>query len=391
MTALKNYGKTKTTSIRKDKRMKIGEFVMERWQSEWEHVVDFNISESGVKSLTLEELLSPEELEELAKTKLGYIQTDGTLELKNTICAHYAQASPENILVTSGSAEANFLLMWKLIDPGDEVIFMLPNFMQIHGLMKAFGGKVKTFFLREDLDWNPDPEELKKLVTKNTRLIVVTNPNNPTGGQLNEKSRHVILDLARWADAWLISDEVYQGAEYDGKITQSFWGSYNKTIVTNGLSKAYGLPGLRVGWMVAPAEIANTIWFYKDYTTITISALSDRLARTVLAPKKRDSILERTRGIIRANFSILEDWMDKHKGLFRCTPPKAGAIAFPGYNLDINATELAHRIREEKSVLIQPGDQLGMDYHIRFGLGEAQEFLITALGLVGEVLAELKT
>ncbi len=371
--------------------MKIGEFLMERWQSEWEHVVDYNISESGVKPLTPEELLSPEELAALAKTKLGYIQTDGTRELKNTICAHYAQASPENILVTSGSAEANFLLMWKLIESGDEVIFMLPNFMQIHGLMKAFGGKVKTFSLKEDLDWNPDPEELKKLVTKNTRLIVVTNPNNPTGGQLNEESRQVILDLARWADAWIVSDEVYQGAEYDGKITQSFWGSYNKAIVTNGLSKAYGLPGLRVGWMVAPAEIANTIWSYKDYTTITISALSDRLARTVLSPKKRDSILERTRRIIRANFSILEDWMDKQKGLFRCTPPRAGAIAFPGYNLDINATELAHRIREEKSVLIQPGDQLGMDFHIRFGLGEEQEFFITALGLVGEVLAELKT
>ncbi len=370
--------------------MKIDEFVMERWQSNWEHVVDYNLSESGVKPLTPEEFLSPEELAKLAKTKLGYIQTNGTQELKETICALYTQASPENILVTSGSAEANFLLMWRLIEPGDEVIFMLPNFMQIHGLMKCFGGKVRTFFLKEDLDWNPDLDELKTLVTKNTKLIVVTNPNNPTGGQLREASMATIQDLSRWADAWLISDEVYQGAEYDGIFTPSFWGSYKKAIVTNGLSKAYGLPGLRVGWMVAPKEIANSIWSYKDYTTIAISALSDRLARIALSPEKRNSILERTRQIIRANFSILKSWMDRHEGIFHCTPPRAGAIAFPRYNLDINATELAHKIREEKSVLIQPGDQFEVDYHIRFGLGEDAKFFTTALDLVGEVLAELR-
>jgi aspartate/methionine/tyrosine aminotransferase len=371
--------------------MKIEKFVMERWQSNWEHVVDYNISESGVKPLTPEEFLSSEELERLLKTKLGYIQSNGTQELKESICALYGDAAPENILVTSGSAEANFLLMWKLIDPGDEVIFMLPNFMQIHGLMKGFGGKVKTFFLKEDLDWNPDLDELKTLVTKNTKLIVVTNPNNPTGGQLSQESRQAILELSRWADAWLVSDEVYQGAEYDGIITPSFWGSYKKAIVTNGLSKAYGLPGLRLGWMVAPQDIASSAWSYKDYTSITISALSDRLARVALSPEKRTFILGRTRQIIRANFSILKSWMDKQEGLFQCTPPRAGAIAFPRYNLDINATELATRIREEKSVLIQPGDQLEVDYHIRFGLGEEAEFLITALNLVGEVLSELRT
>ena len=370
--------------------MKIDEFVMERWQSEWEHRVDYNLSESGVKPLTSEEFLSSEELEELAKTKLGYIQTNGTKELKETICALYDKVAPENILVTSGSAEANFLLMWRLIEPGDEVVFMLPNFMQIHGLMKGFGGKVKTFFLKEDLDWNPDLDELKTTITKNTKLIVVTNPNNPTGSQLSEESRDTILELSRWADAWLVSDEVYQGAEYDGIITESFWGSHQKAIVTNGLSKAYGLPGLRVGWMVAPPDIARTAWSYKDYTSITISALSDKLAQIALSPEKRNVILERTRQIIRANFGILESWMDKQRGLFDCIPPKAGAIAFPRYSFAINATELAHRIREEKSVLIQPGDQFEVDYHIRFGLGEDAEFFITALDLVGEVLSDLK-
>jgi len=370
--------------------MKIETFEMERWQSLWEHVVDYNITESGVHPLMFEELVDAEKMQEIMETKLGYIQTDGTRELKEKICLLYENAAPENVLVTSGSAEANFVLMWRLIEPGDDVVFMLPNFMQMGGLTKNFGARMQPFYLKEDLDWNPDPEELKKTVTKKTKIIIVTNPNNPTGGQLSEASRQIIIDLAEWADAWIISDEVYQGAEFDGRETPSLWGRYKKAFVTCGLSKAYGLPGLRAGWLVAPGEWRKELWPYKDYTSITISAVSDRLARIALTPEKRSRILERTRAIIRKNFGILDEWMKKQEGLFHCTPPRAGAIAFPRYNLDINATELATRVRESKSVLIQPGDQFGMDHHIRFGLGEDEEYFKQALGLVAEGLAEIK-
>jgi len=366
--------------------MNIETFKMERWQSEWEHFVDYNISESGVHSYTFKQLLSPDEFEDILNTKLGYIQTNGTPELKKAICSNYPGANEENILVTSGSSEANFLLMWANIEPGDETIFMLPNFMQMQGLMEAFGANVNTFFLKEDLDWNPDLNELKKLVTKKTKIISITNPNNPTGGQLNEEARKTIIELAEWADAWIVSDEVYQGAEHDGQITPTFWGTYKKAIVTSGFSKAYGLPGLRVGWIVAPENIINKTWPYKDYTTITISALSDRLARIALTPTNKAKILERTRNIIRTNFSILDSWMNKQHGLFYCVPPKAGAIAFPRYDLNINSTELGHKIREDKSVLIQPGDQFEVDFHIRFGLGEDKEYFKKALSLIEEYL-----
>jgi len=256
-------------------------------------------------------------------------------------------------------------------------------------LIKNFGAKLKSFHLKEDLDWNPDLDELKKAVTKETKLIVITNPNNPTGGQLNEESRQAIIDLARWADAWLVSDEVYQGAEFDGNITPSFWGSYEKAFVTCGLSKAYGLPGLRVGWIVTQTEYQKELWAYKDYTSITVSALSDRLAQIALTPQKRSEILGRTRSIINKNYSILEEWMKNQDDLFSCTPPRAGAIAFPKYHIDINATKLAIYIRETKGVLLQPGDQLGLDHHIRFGLGEKEEYFKTALALVAEGLKEI--
>ncbi len=369
--------------------MKIEPFVMERWQSVWENIVDYNLSESGVYPLSLQELVSKEELRELLETHLGYIQSDGTPQLKEIISRIYPDSNPQNILITSGSAEANFLATWRLVEPGDEVIFMLPNYMQIRGLVRAFGGKVRPFYLKEELSWGPDLEELKKKVTKKTKIILVTNPNNPTGSVLNEEARETILELARWAKAWLVSDEVYQGAEYGEETTPTLWGAYEKVIVTCGLSKAYGLPGLRVGWMVAPPEFIEKVWAYKDYTTISISALSDRLARIALSPENRQKILERTRKIIRTNYPLFESWLKRQNGIFECIPPKAGAIVFPRYNLKINSTELVEKIRERKSVLLAAGDHFELDFHLRFGVGEEKDRFLKALELVEECLKEI--
>jgi len=238
--------------------MRIEHFKMERMQSQWENLVEYNLSESGVHPLSFRELISKEEMEEILQTNLGYLQTNGTPELRERVCALYPGTNIENILITTGSAEANFLLAWSQIEPGDEALFMIPNYMQLWGLMRAFGGNVKTYQLRENLDWNPDLDELKRLVTPRTKIIAITNPNNPTGSQLSKEARETILDLAEKADAWIFADEVYQGAELDGQTTPSFWGTYKKVVVSNGLSKAYGLPGLRMGWMVAPEDINST-------------------------------------------------------------------------------------------------------------------------------------
>lgn len=370
--------------------MKIEEFKMERMQSKWENVVDYNLSESGVHPYSFQELVATDELDEILKTHLGYLQTNGTPELREKICHIYPGTNIENILATNGSAESNFLLMWSHIDPGDEVIFMLPNYMQMWGLMRSFGATVKTFYLKENLGWNPDLDELKKLVTKNTKIIAITNPNNPTGSQLNEKARQTIIELADKVDAWIFADEVYQGAEFDRVATPSFWGTYEKVIVTSGLSKAYGLPGLRTGWMVGPEDFIQKIWSYHDYTTISLSAASDRLARIALQPDNRETILERTRQIIRTNFVILEAWFNRQKGLFRCVPPKAGAIAFAHYDLNMNSTELINKLREEKNVLLVPGDHFKMDRYIRFGFGEEKEYLLKALDLVEEGLNKIR-
>ena len=370
--------------------MKIDTFEMERWQSKWEHSVKYNLSESGVHPLTMEEFVPKADRETLDKVRLGYIQTDGTAELKDRISRIYPNSTNDNILVTTGSIEANYLLIWSLVEPGDQAVFMLPNFLQIQGLLHAFGANIKPLYLKEEINWQPDIEELKKTVSKDTKFIILTNPNNPSGSQLSAEVRDTILDVARWAEAWLISDEVYQGAELDGVITPSFWGSYEKVIVTSGLSKAYGLPGLRLGWMVGPVDLIDKVWRYKDYTSITVGAVNDWLARIVLKEDIRLKILGRTRSIINSNLSIMDSWLKGQNDFFTYIPPKAGAIVFLSYSFDMNSTQLALRLLEKKSVLICPGDHYGVDHHIRIGLGEETERFVEGLRHMEEGLNAIR-
>jgi hypothetical protein len=370
--------------------MKLETFKMERMQSTWENVVDHNLSESGVHPLTLREFLSPEEIEGLAGTPLGYTQSNGTEELRERIRALYPGIGPGGVLATAGSSEANFLLMWSLIEPGDEVVFEVPNYMQMWGLARGFGAKVKPLRLREELGWQPDPDELAKLVTPKTKLIIVTNPNNPTGAVLSAESMAAIVARADKAGAWIVADEVYQGAELSGVRTRSFFGMYDKVLAVNGLSKAYGLPGLRIGWIAGPDEVIARTWPYHDYTTISPSALSDRLAATVLAPANRERILARTRGILNANFPVLDRWLKAQDGLFSYRPPEAGAICYARYDLRMNSTELVEKLIREKSVLLVPGDHFEMDGYLRFGYGPEEGYLLTALDRVAGTLKSLR-
>ena len=371
--------------------MKLEPFAMERWQSTYENTVEYNLSESGVHPLAVHELVGDGALaDRLLATELGYSQSNGTPELRRAIARLYTGAGEEHVLVSNGSAEAICAAVWSLIEPGDDVVLMLPNYMQIHGLARAFGGNIRPFHLKAELGWQPDLEELRRAVTRNTKLIAVCNPNNPTGAVLDDIAMDAIVNAARSSGAWLLADEVYQGAERDGATTKSFWGRYEKTIITNGLSKAYALAGLRIGWVVAPPEQVARLWSYRDYTTIAPSTLSDQLARLALAEGNRDAILRRTRGILQRNYPMLEGWIEEHGDMFSLVPPRAGAIAYLKYHLTINSSQLAERLRTEKSVLIVPGDQFGMDKYLRIGYGPREDYLRTGLNRIDEVLQAVK-
>ena len=373
--------------------MKLEPFAMERMQSTYENEVEFNLSESGVYPLSVRELLTdPREWDAVLDQPLVYTQSNGTRELRARIAALYPGATTDHVEVTNGGSEANYMVTWKLVEPGDDVVLMVPNYMQTWGLSRAFGGTVREWKLRPNpaaKRWTVDVDELRRLVTAKTKLIIICTPNNPTGARLTAKELDDICRVAGQFGAWVLSDEIYRGAERDGRESASVWGLYERAIVTSGLSKAYGLPGLRIGWIVAPPEFTASTWSYHDYTTIAPGALSDRLAREALTPERRQVLLGRTRTIVRDNFPLLESWLSSQSGAFEWIQPEAGAICWARYNYAINSLELANRLRIEKSVLIVPGDHFGMDRYIRFGYGERPDYLRAGLARVSELLASV--
>jgi len=197
-------------------------------------------------------------------------------------------ATPDQVLVTNGSAEANYVAALRVIEPGDQVAMLLPNYLQLWGHVQNLGAQVRPFRLHEDRGWAPDPAEIRSAIAPGTKLVVVTNPHNPTGHILADAMRRAIIERTAEVGAWLLADEVYMGAERDGKTTASFWGSYDRLICVAGLSKAYGLPGLRIGWLVGPAPIVADAWARHDYTTIGPSGASDHLATLALQPAVRE-------------------------------------------------------------------------------------------------------
>jgi len=226
-------------------------------------------------------------------------------------------------------------------------------------------------------------------VNDKTRLILICTPNNPTGGTFTAGELDEVASVASRHDAWVLSDEVYRGAELVDEDTPSMWGRFDRTIVTSGLSKAYGLPGLRIGWIVAPPSFVASTWSYHDYTTIAPGALSDRLARVALTSPRREAILARTRTIVRENLPVIESWLHAHDPMFSWLPPRAGAIVYARYNYAINSTELVTRLRTEKSVLVVPGDHFGMDGYLRLGFGERPDYLKQGLDRLHALLSSL--
>jgi aspartate/methionine/tyrosine aminotransferase len=369
--------------------MKVEIFEMERFQSIWENRVSHNLSESGVHPMSVEELVPPAEREELLRQRFVYVQTNGSPALREAIARLYPGASADNVVVGNGTAEANYIAVWRLVEPGDEVVMMLPNYMQIWGVVRGQGATVVPWRLREEHRWEADVDELRALVTPRTRLIAVCNPNNPTGAILGEEAMRAIVAVAEGCGAWLLADEVYRGAELDGRESRSFWGLSDRVLVSCGLSKAYGLPGLRIGWVAGPAATIAELWARKDYLSIAPSALSDVLGQKALRPDVRPRILARTRGVVNANLPVLLEWMKRRGEGFRLVPPRAGAIAYPRYSWPVNSTRLMERLRDEQSVLVVPGDQFGMDGFLRLGLGNEPEDVRAGLDRIDRVLDSL--
>ena len=367
-------------------------FVMERMMSKWENVVDYNLSESGVHPMTLGELLAMDGTSPnaLADVDFDYPQANGTVELRRNIARSYPGAGPDNVLITVGAAEANYLALHTLLDPGDEAVIMMPNYMQVWGVAKNHGLRVKTFNLLEAEGWAPDLAELERVVGPETKLIAVCNPNNPTGRIMTEAEMSAVVATAERVGAWILADEVYTGAEREtDDEAPTFYGRSERVIAVGSMSKAYGLPGLRIGWAVGPVGTVDDLWARHEYTTISTTMLSNKLAAIAMSETVRPQILARTRKFIRDGYPVLEEWMRSHGNTFSLVPPEAAAIAFVRYHFDINSTTLVERIRDDKSVLIVPGDHFGLDNYIRISYGLPYDYLTAGLDRIHEAIMEL--
>jgi aspartate/methionine/tyrosine aminotransferase len=372
--------------------LKIEQFEMERMQSTWENLVEFDMSESGVRPVSLRELGEMGlDLDAMLDMPLGYSQSNGTIGLREELTRIYPGASVNHVEVTNGTSEANYLLALALLREGDEVALEVPNYMQYGGVPESVGAKLNPFRLRMDRDWEPDWEEFERAVNAKTRLVYVSNPNNPTGSVLSPDAMQRMVRRCEDVGAYLLADEVYLGAEISCERTSSFWGMSDRVIVTSGLSKAYGIPGVRIGWIVGPVEVVAACWSQHDYITIGPNKISDAVARVAVRPENREKLYGRARAILQHNLPIMREWVASFDGFLTFREPQAGALCLMRYASAIPSVELVERIRVKQSVLIVPGSQLGLEGYLRIWLGGKPEYLREGLRRIGtELRAEME-
>ncbi len=374
-------------------QMKFTAFDLEHSQSIWEQKVQFNLTESGVHPISLRELIGddPSLLDQLLQLEINYPHVNGIPMLRENIAALYDGAAAENVLVTVGAAEANQIIMQTLLDEGDELASLTPTYKQVWGIASNKGHVVKPFHLDAAREWALDIEDLHQQVNEKTRVIALVNPNNPTGYILTDAEMNEIVAAADEVGAWILSDEVYRGAERtQQEETASFFGRYDKVLAVGSMSKAYGLPGLRVGWVVGPAETIEELWRRHEYSTISTGMISNHLAAYALSKGVRPRLRARARSYIKAGYSILKEWLDSQQGLFTHTPPQASAVAFIRYELDLNSTELMEKLCNQASVFVAAGDSFGMDRHIRIAFGQEKPVLDEAFSRIQQTLESLR-
>ncbi|MEM7224984.1 MAG: aminotransferase class I/II-fold pyridoxal phosphate-dependent enzyme [Pseudomonadota bacterium] len=368
-------------------------FQVEQFLSETEQTAQFNFSESGVHPLTLGELMELADLDvaRLKGTALDYPEVNGMITLREKIAALYPGAGPDNVLVTVGASEANHLVAATLLEPGDRAIALRPTYQQLPGNALNSGFQVDTISLVESDGWALDREALAAESATPAKLLHLVNPNNPTGRILSAEERAAVVAAADRCGAWIVADEVYAGTEREAnEPTPSFWGAHERVIAINSMSKAYGLPGLRLGWVVAPGELIIAFWRRHEYATITATMLGNLLADAALDPAVRPKLTARARRLIRRGFDKLTEGLAVHPGVFSVVPPQASAMSFVKYDLPIDSRSFAQRLLRDHGTLVVPGACFGLEHHFRFSSALPDDVLSAGLERLNVLVSEIR-
>lgn len=371
--------------------MRIRDFGVEIWMNRWETSCRYNLAETCVDSVTVEELLAIAGLDEsallaeLVPMRLGYGAIEGSERLRRGIAALYETASPGDVLVTHGAIGANALAYQALVEPGDVVISLVPTYQQHTSIPASLGAEVREVRLREVDGWLPDLDGLRGLAAGGVKVIALVNPGNPTGALLDEARMAGIIEIAREAGAWILADEVYRGLDQAGSGTSpSFVDRYERTVGVGSMSKAFSLAGLRLGWIVAPHEVRESVSRHRDYSVISVGMVDDLLA--AIALEAMDPLLARSRRIVRRNLGILDSWVAGER-LIDYVRPRSGTTALLRYATDLPSEALCVRLLEAEGVMLTPGSAMDMEGYLRIGYGNETSVLRDGLERFSAFLA----
>lgn len=373
--------------------MKIEPFKVELWMNEHEDKAIYNTGETCVDSISMDELFElagvdkQEKLNELTQKRLTYGHIFGNPQFKKGIASLYQAIKEEDITTTHGAIGANHLVLYSLVEPEDEVVAVLPTYQQLYSIPASFRATVKQHVLTPENNFLPDLDEVRKLVTDKTKLIIINNPNNPSGSLMDQQMLEAIVEIAKEADAYILSDETYRGLTQVDIECPSVADLYEKGISVSSMSKVWSLAGLRLGWIATKnQEALEQCLLHRDHNTISCGMIDEELAAIALANKEK--ILARNQKIIRDNLKVLDDWVAKEPHI-SYVKPQAGTVTLLYYDFDCSSRELCLDLINNHGLLFTPGDCFEFEKCVRIGYGCSTEELVAGLNKFSDYLATI--
>ena len=354
-------------------RVRIAPFEIERFYERWEFRAELMLSSSDCESRPLADLLAlePEAIERLLALRLGYTEVPGSAELRQAVAGLYEGIEPEHVLALAAAEEGIFIAYHALLEPGQHVVVEAPSYGSAIAVARSTGAEVTLWQRRHEDGWGYDLDELERLLRADTRMLYLNSPHNPTGSTISAGELERLVGMLEERGTVLLSDEVYRGLEHDPALQPpAACEVYQRAISLNTVSKAYGLPGLRIGWLACrePA-LLDPIKELKLYTSICCSAPSELLVALALRNSAR--LVGESRALALRNLPLLEDFLDRHSELLEWVRPTGGPIGFPRVRDGRDVTDWCEQTAERAGVLLLPGSVYEQPDHVRMGFGRS--------------------
>lgn len=373
--------------------MDIAPFKVEEWMNEYETGARYNIAETCVDSLSLDQLfaLAGEDKtafwEAFCARRMTYGDIEGAPAFKQGVAGLFRTVQPRDIVTTHGAAGANHHVFYSLVRPGDHVISVAPTYQQLYAIPAGFGARVELLHLRREDGFLPDLERLRQMVRPDTRLICLNNPNNPTGALMDGAMLREIVDIARSIGAYVLCDEVYRFLTQEDGWSESIADLYEKGISVGSMSKVFSLAGLRQGWIVCRDQaFIRACLSHRDYDLVSCSQFDEAISALALAHK--DKLLARSRTIVRENLAVLDAWVENEPRV-HYVKPSAGTTALVYYDADLPSYEFCRHMYHATGAFVTPGACFEEEHCVRIGYAYGRQALRDGLAAFSAFLDQL--